>query len=118
MAGLDHAQFLELVRGASAEELVATYTPDIGARIRVPQIIPDDIVVPAGSPWELIADPAHVPPLPVMLGSNRDEMKFFLGLDPRYVTIVPGKEIRIHDPQRYELHARYLSDRWTALGVD
>lgn len=118
VAGLDHAQFLELVRGASAEELVATYTPDIGARIRVPQIIPDDIVVPAGSPWELIADPAHVPPLPVMLGSNRDEMKFFLGLDPRYVTIVPGKEIRIHDPQRYELHARYLSDRWTALGVD
>jgi para-nitrobenzyl esterase len=118
VAALGHAQFLALVRGASAEELVATYTPDIGARIRVPQVIPDDIVVPAGSPWELIADPAHVRSVPVMLGSNRDEMKFFLGLDRRYVTIVPGKEIRIHDPQRYELHARYLSDRWTALGVD
>jgi para-nitrobenzyl esterase len=118
VAGLGHTQFLELMRGASAEELVATYTPDIGARIRVPQIIPDDIVVPSDSPWELIGDASRVQQVPVMLGANRDEMKFFLGLDRRYVTIVPGKAIRIHDPQRYELHARYLSDRWTALGVD
>jgi para-nitrobenzyl esterase len=118
VAGLDHRQFLDLMHGASAAELIGTYTPDIGAGIRAPQCIPDDIVIPSGSPWALISDAARVHQVPVMLGSNRDEMKFFLGLDPAYVTIVPGASIRIHDLQRYNLHARYLSDRWMAQGVD
>jgi para-nitrobenzyl esterase len=118
VAKLSHEAFTALVYSASGEELVATYTPDIAAAIRVPQIIPDDIVVPKGQPWELIAEAGRVHPVPILLGSNRDEMKFFMGLNPAYVTIVPGKEIRIHDLDRYNLHARYLSDRWTALGVD
>jgi len=118
VSGLSDQQFLKLMYGATGVEVIATYTPDIGAAIRVPQIIPDGIVVPMGSPWELIADPSKTQDLPVLIGSNRDEMKFFLGLDPSYVTIVPGSEIRIHDLQRYNLYASYLSDRWTAQGVD
>jgi para-nitrobenzyl esterase len=117
-ARLDDRQFLELLYSATGDELIGTYTPDIGLAIRVPQIIPDSIVIPEGSPWELIANASMVEDLPVLIGSNRDEMKFFLGLDPSYVTIVPGSEIRIHDLQSYNLHARYLSDRWTAQGVD
>jgi len=118
VAGLDNAAFIQLMNSASDDELIGTYTLDIGARIRVPQCIPDGIVIPQGSPWELIADSQQVHKVPVMLGSNRDEMKFFLGLSPAYVTIVPGSSIQVHDVQRYNLHARYLSDRWTALGVD
>jgi para-nitrobenzyl esterase len=118
VAGMGDEQFLKLMYSATGDELIGTYTPDIGLRIRVPQIIPDNIVIPAGCPWELIADKSKVQKLPVLVGSNRDEMKFFLGLNPSYVTIVPGSEIRIHDLQRYNLHARYLSDRWTAQGVD
>jgi para-nitrobenzyl esterase len=118
VARLSHGQFLDLMYGASGDELVGTYTADIGTAIRAPQIIPDDIVIPNGSPWELIADATRVQRLPMMIGSNRDEMKFFLGLDPAYVRIVPGAAIVIHNPERYDLHARYLSDRWTAQGVD
>ncbi|MEK6248404.1 MAG: carboxylesterase family protein, partial [Planctomycetales bacterium] len=118
VAGLSDQQFLKLMYSATGDELIATYTPDIGLAIRVPQIIPDDIVIPLDSPWELIADASKTQDLPVLIGSNRDEMKFFLGLNPTYVTIVPGSEIRIHEPQRYTLNARYLSDRWTAQGVD
>jgi para-nitrobenzyl esterase len=118
VAGMGDEQFLKLMYSATGEELIGTYEPDIGLRIRVPQIIPDNIVIPASSPWELIADKSKVQNLPVLIGSNRDEMKFFLGLNPSYVAIVPGSEIRIHDLQRYNLHARYLSDRWTAQGVD
>jgi para-nitrobenzyl esterase len=106
------------MNGASDDELIGTYTLDIGARIRVPQCSPDGIAIPEGSPWTLIADSQQVHKVPVILGSNRDEMKFFLGLSPAYVTIVPGSSIQIHDVQRYNLHARYLSDRWTTLGVD
>jgi para-nitrobenzyl esterase len=118
VAGMGSEQFLKLMYSATGDELIGTYTADIGLRIRLPQIIPDEVVIPAGSPWELISDPSKVQGLPVLIGSNRDEMKFFLGLNPAYVTIVPGSEIRIHDLQRYNLHARYLSDRWTAQGVD
>lgn len=118
VAKLSDDEFLSLMYSASDDELIGTYTLDIGARIRAPQSIPDDIVIPTGSPWELIADASQVHKLPVMIGSNRDEMKFFLGLNPAYVTIVPGSEIKIHDLQRYNLHARYLSDRWTSQGVD
>jgi para-nitrobenzyl esterase len=118
IAALSEQEFLKLMYSTSDTELVDTYTLDIGAAIRAPQIIPDDIVIPKGSPWELISDFLSVQNLPVILGSNRDEMKFFLGLSPAYVTIVPGSEIKIHDIPRYNLHARYLSDRWTAQGVD
>ena len=118
VANFSDDEFLSLMYSASDDELIGTYTLDIGARIRAPQSIPDDIVIPTGSPWELIADASQVHKLPVMIGSNRDEMKFFLGLNPAYVTIVPGSEIKIHDLQRYNLHARYLSDRWTSQGVD
>jgi para-nitrobenzyl esterase len=118
VAGFTGQEFLELMYSASDTELVATYTLDIGVAIRAPQNIPDDIVIPTGSPWELISDALSVQKLPVILGSNRDEMKFFLGLSPAYVSIVPGAEIKIHDIPLYNLHAGYLSDRWTAQGVD
>jgi para-nitrobenzyl esterase len=118
VAGLDNPAFIQLMNSASADELIGTYTLDIGARIRVPQCIPDGIAIPEGSPWALIADARQVKRIPVILGSNRDEMKFFLGLNPAYVTIVPGSSIQIHDVERYNLHARYLSDRWTSQGVD
>lgn len=118
VAELDNPAFIQLMNSASDDELIGTYTLDIGARIRVPQCIPDGIAIPEGSPWTLIADAQKVHKVPVILGSNRDEMKFFLGLSPAYVTIVPGSSIQIHDVQRYNLHARYLSDRWTTLGVD
>ncbi len=115
---LDNQAFIKLMNSATDDELIGTYTLDIGARIRVPQCIPDGIVIPEGSPWELIADAQQVNKVPVILGSNRDEMKFFLGLSPAYVTIVPGSSIEILDVERYNVHARYLSDRWTAQGVD
>jgi para-nitrobenzyl esterase len=118
VARFEDRELRSLLYSASGDELVATYTPDIGAAIRAPQIIPDGMVIPHASPWDLIGDADRVQRIPVMIGSNRDEMRFFLGLNPQYVQIVPGKEIRIHDPQRYELHARYLSDRWAAQGVD
>jgi para-nitrobenzyl esterase len=118
VAELDNQAFIQLMNSASGDELIGTYDLDIGARIRAPQCIPDGIAIPEGSPWALIADAQQVHKLPVILGSNRDEMKFFLGLDPSYVTIVPGSSITINDVQRYRLHARYLSDRWTAQGVD
>jgi para-nitrobenzyl esterase len=118
VAGFSEQEFLKLLYSASETELVSTYTLDIGAAIRAPQIIPDGIVIPEDSPWELIGDALQVQKVPVMLGSNRDEMKFFLGLSPAYVTIVPGASITIHDIPRYNLHAGYLSDRWTAQGVD
>jgi para-nitrobenzyl esterase len=118
VAELDNPAFIQLMNSASDDELIGTYTLDIGARIRAPQCIPDGIAIPEGSPWVLIADAQQVHKVPIILGSNRDEMKFFLGLSPAYVTIVPGSSIQIHDVQRYNLHARYLSDRWTTQGVD
>lgn len=118
LAGLTERDFRKLMREATGEELINTYATDIALRIRAPQVIPDGLVIPHESPWRMLNDADKIQRVPLMLGTNRDEMKFFLGLDPNYVKIIPGEAIVIHDPQIYNLHATYLSDRWTALGVD
>jgi para-nitrobenzyl esterase len=71
VVGFSEQEFWKLMYSASDTELIATYTLDIGAAIRAPQIIPDDIVIPTDSPWELISDSLRVQKVPVILGSNR-----------------------------------------------
>ena len=55
--------------------------------------------------------------VPIMLGTNRDEMKLFLFSDEDHVRERFGMFFRVRDPDDYERRSRYHSDLWTVRGV-
>jgi para-nitrobenzyl esterase len=56
--------------------------------------------------------------VPVILGTNRDEAKLFMAMDPKHTKRVLGIFPRLKDPEGYERSARYSSDAWKVRGVD
>ena len=85
-----------------------------------PYLFGDGHVLPADAQaHELFADPTRYNVTPVMLGTNRDEVKLFLALAPtateRLFDVVP---YRVREPARYDREAAYGSDAWKLRGVD
>lgn len=91
---------------------------DSGGMYRAPQLLRDGEVLPRVSMLERFAREDGWNRVPLLLGSNRDEMKLFLALDPDHVKRWFGVFPRIRDRSSYELLARYHSERWKALAVD
>jgi para-nitrobenzyl esterase len=54
----------------------------------------------------------------VIAGTNRDEQRLFMILDPEFVEVVSGIPIRARDETYYELYSRYHSDATKANAVD
>jgi para-nitrobenzyl esterase len=85
---------------------------------RAPQLLRDGHVLPRDSLLSRFESADGWNRVPLLLGSNRDEMKLFLALDPEHVRRWFGVVPRIRDRARYNLLASYHSDRWKALSVD
>jgi para-nitrobenzyl esterase len=82
-------------------------------------LIGDGIVLPqAVASEELFADPANYNAVPVILGTNRDEMKLFLSFSPDQVDSFMGIPIAIKDSGRYQAFSSYASDQWKIKAVD
>jgi para-nitrobenzyl esterase len=56
--------------------------------------------------------------VPVMLGSNRDEIKLFFSQDPEFISRYLNIFVRVRDEYRYETLSRFHSDMWKVNGVD
>ncbi|MCG8590221.1 MAG: carboxylesterase family protein [Proteobacteria bacterium] len=109
----------DFLRGVPAEALLETYRPESGlALFDLPRVFRDGVVLPAEEPLEVLRRPGGAPPVPVMLGTNRDENKLFLFLSPEFVRYWFGFLPRLRDPHRYALVAEYQSRWWKATGVD
>lgn len=89
-----------------------------GAAYRIPALFRDGVVLPTEPLPEVFADPARWHRVPLLVGSNRDEVKLFMALSPTYTRQRFGVLPARRDPQRYDRIARYHSDTWTAVGVD
>jgi para-nitrobenzyl esterase len=74
-------------------------------------------VLPARPLPEIFADPGAWNRVPLLLGSNRDEMKLFLALSERHARQRFGLIPEPRDRDRYERLARYHSEAWAASGV-
>jgi para-nitrobenzyl esterase len=108
-----------LLRGTDPARLIAAYQRERFEGLpAVPQIFRDGVVIPDAEPLELLERPGGAAPVPVLLGSNRDENKLFLAFDRNYVRWWLGLVPRIADPAAYDLTARYLSRMWKATAVD
>ena len=85
---------------------------------QVPTNIQDGLVLPREHLIQVFSDPSQYNNVPIILGSNRDEYKFFLSGSPRFTEKRFGLLPRLKDPAEYERISGYFSDQWRAVGVD
>jgi para-nitrobenzyl esterase len=115
LAAMTPEQIAAYLRGRTIEQLIGPFKKT-GAGFgmyRAPALLRDGHVLPAGAPLEGLANGSHVP---VLLGTNRDEFKLFMLMNPKYVSRCLGFHIK--DEAVFERDARYVNELWRAIGVD
>ena len=107
-----------LLHDAAAPELMALYDGGGMGMVSAPAVFGEGTVVPAGGPADLFGDVEDYNAVPVMLGTNRDEVKLFMAMSPEWVDYRFGLLPRLKDPERYDRSAAYGSLGWRHSGVD
>lgn len=111
----------DYLRGIEPAVLMSTYfdNPDeVGlGMLDMPSVFRDGTVIPRRHPYEQFAS-GDYNRVPVILGTNRDENKLFLGGDPELVWWIFGVYPYVLDEARYDRVASYLSRAWKANAVD
>lgn len=106
-------------RGLSLAELFRLFEGDEGVLgPDSPAIIRDGAVLPDRPFIELLGEPGAFHPVPVLLGTNRDEPKIFQAFDPRQVTRLAGLPLWAKDARLYDLRGEYGALAWRVRGVD
>lgn len=118
-ADLAPASLAQLLREQDAKQLYGLLDSEGGlGMISVPQLVRDGAVLPLEPLYERFADPANYNSVPLVTGTNRDEVKLFQALDPELVDLRFGVLPQIRDRDQYEWRNRWFSDQWKALAVD
>ncbi len=88
--------------------------------INAPEMFGDGVVLPLESDAaKLFADPTQYNAVPVILGTNRDELALFMVRDPRWVENRLWIFPHLKDAGRATLRqVRYGTDSWRIGGVD
>lgn len=116
--GLPRQDLADLLRARSARDVLdAARDPDDPGKIDLPRVIRDGVLLPEGD-WLEAYRAGRFHRVPVLLGSNRDEMKLFLSQRPEHVRKYFGVLYRIRDAEEYERLARAESDLWKRRAVD
>lgn len=110
---MSHSEIADYLYSKSSQELLNAYKPGSAGMISFPQMFRDGSVIPDADPLILFSDKAGYNAVPVIIGTNRDENKIFMSLDPEYVSFRGPR-----DPIYYDLIAAYQSNVWKANGVD
>ncbi|MEW6442275.1 MAG: carboxylesterase family protein [bacterium] len=105
--GMSHQEIADYLRSKSGEELLAGFVPSFGGMIEVPNVFEDGTVIPAGA-YAALDSGEYPNKVPIILGSNKEELKLFLFLDPAF----EGRD------DLYQVVTAYGSDEWKAQGVD
>ncbi|MEL7045002.1 MAG: carboxylesterase family protein, partial [Pseudomonadota bacterium] len=104
------------LRGRSLSALFRGVARD-GSSYRLPRLYRDGEVLPEEPLLDVLGEPEKWNSVPLLIGSNRDEMKLFLALSDRHAVERFGLIPTPREPERYERLARYHSDAWAASGV-
>ncbi|MDQ0465134.1 para-nitrobenzyl esterase [Caulobacter ginsengisoli] len=105
----------ETLRAAPLSAVFAAYRSDNYSPVRM---INDGVVLPAEGIRAVIDRPATFNAVPVITGTNHDEMKLFNALNPRQVNFLFGKLPLIRDQGLYEAASAYPTRMWRVNAVD
>jgi para-nitrobenzyl esterase len=118
--GMTSTELSTWLRGKTTEGIFEAYRTEEGRKVTVlPDLFGDGHVLPAGvTSQELFSNTATYNDVPVILGTNLDEMKLFLAMNPELVDTILGIPLGIKDSDRYAKANRYATDVWKVHGVD
>jgi para-nitrobenzyl esterase len=105
------------LRAVSVKAIYDAYR--VGTRDVDPyRVIADGITLPAAGLDTVIDNPTAFNSVPVITGTNRDEMKLFNALNPKMVKYTLGLLPAARDKALYEAASLYPSRMWRANAVD
>lgn len=105
------------LREAPLADIYAAYTAG-GGRIELPTVIADGVSLPAEGVMSAFASPESFNAVPLITGTNRDEVKLYNGLNDEFVARHFGVFFRIRDEDLYEAVSGYQSRIWAINAVD
>jgi para-nitrobenzyl esterase len=112
------------LRAASLEDVFAAFRvedgvySDSGGSIDVPTVIADGVTIPEGGLMQALSSPDTFNAVPVITGTNRDEVKLYNGLNPDLVARHLGLFFRVRDSDLFEAASEYQSRIWAINAVD
>jgi para-nitrobenzyl esterase len=119
IASMSAPEIAGFLRSQTPEQLFAGYP--VGGEegmIEVPQLFGDGVVLPSGDALARFARPDGWNRVPVIAGTNHDEQKLFMFLNPLYVRQWFGLIPQVRDPDLYLAAADARSAMWKATGAD
>ena len=107
----------------SAEEFFSEYSDK--SNLEVPLLTNDGIVIPFEGLQRALGNPAHTSDIPFLAGSNRDEVKLWIGtaeyfvkLDYSFIGSILGiPRVALKDEDAFEAFNYYRSEAWKIRGV-
>jgi len=122
--GLDNETVsAETLRSVSAPALLKSYFELSEGHIQ-PAVIADGVVIPEVGLQAALAEPRYAKNIPVMAGTNRDEITLWIGLNRYFIDVsypfsklLPAK-LRVKAPALYEFWADMRSRGWKLSAVD
>jgi para-nitrobenzyl esterase len=122
--GLDNTRVnADKLRAIPAKDLLEQYFT-IEKDHAEPLIVNDGEVIPDAGMLAALGDPRYAKHIPVMAGSNRDEVSLWLGLnryfvdaDPVLFGVLPPK-VRVRDPGLFDYWVKQRGRGWKVRGVD
>jgi para-nitrobenzyl esterase len=115
-ASWSHDKLREWLSGLTTAALIAPYRGRPHLDYDMPLVLYGDALLPAGDHRAQLARGEYTA-VPMIIGGNRDEQKYFLASDPAFVREAGGR-YSIIDPARYEAFNRFNSDWWNYMAVD
>jgi para-nitrobenzyl esterase len=106
------------LRAVSLDRLFGAYAPDAAGFSSMPRMIADGVALPGDGLRAAIADRERLNAVPIITGTNRDEMKLFQFVDPRLVSRQFGIFFVAKDQHFYDRLADYQSRLWRIRSVD
>lgn len=106
------------LRAVPTQDVLAAYAGERGlGMVAMPKVFADGHVLPAGDANDALGAGAYNP-VPVIIGTNRDEAKLFQIFNPDLVQSVMGIPLWVRDWSVYDREAEYATKWWKLGGVD
>jgi para-nitrobenzyl esterase len=115
---MDAEELSAWLRTLSLQDIFRIFGDGFAGMIQMPRLIGDGYVLPEMSAVEIFSDPALYANVPVILGTNRDEVALFMAFRPEYVESFYGLPMTIKNPAAYKRDVKYGTRWWRVHGVD